>query len=56
MREPRKIVTNYWPKPIPSREFDWTAYVDGSEENTRWYGYGRTEDEAVSDLINTFLE
>lgn len=52
---PPKIITSYWPKPIPNREFDWTAWVDGTEEN-RWYGYGRTESEAIADLVNNVLQ
>lgn len=36
--------------PIPDRRSDWCAYPDGEEENGR-YGWGRTEDEAVADLI-----
>jgi len=43
-----KIVTNYWPKPIPDRQFDWSAMEDGGDE--RMCGYGRTEAEAVADL------
>jgi len=43
-----KIVTNYWPKPMPDRQFDWSAMEDGGDE--RMCGYGRTEAEAVADL------
>jgi len=43
-----KIVTNYWPKPIPDRQFDWSAMEDGGDE--RMCGYGCTEAEAVADL------
>lgn len=43
-----KVVTSYWPKPIPERKFDWSAVVDGNED---WKaGYGRTERDAVLDL------
>jgi hypothetical protein len=44
------IATTYWPKPIPDRNFDWAA-------TRKWYdagdpiGYGRTEEEAIADLI-----
>lgn len=44
-----KIRTNYWPKPIPDRRFDWTATEDDYEPPMP-IGYGRTEDEAVADL------
>lgn len=45
-----KIVTSYWAKPIPPREFDWCAYFDGAEESGP-IGHGRTEAEAVADLM-----
>jgi hypothetical protein len=25
-----KIITNYWAKPIPDRQFDWSAMEDGA--------------------------
>lgn len=43
-----KIITNYWAKPIPDRQFDWSAMEDGGDE--RLCGYGRTEAEAIEDL------
>ena len=43
-----KIITNYWPKPIPDRQFDWSAMEDGGDE--RFCGWGPTEDEARADL------
>lgn len=51
------IETAYDPKPIPSREFDWTATwddYDGAEDSkTRSdIGYGPTEDSAIADLID----
>ena len=46
--ETYKAVTAYWAKPIPIRDFDWAAFVDGQEE---WLaGYGRTEEAALADL------
>lgn len=48
-----RIVTHYWPKPIPCRQFDWSAYVDGDEPNDdgqMTIGYGATEQEAIDDL------
>lgn len=50
-----RIVTHYINPPIPMRQFDWCAYVDGDEESQR-YGYGRTEAEAINDLVNTYLQ
>lgn len=52
-----KIVTTYDPKPIPDRRFDWSAIddstYDGAEDSgTRnQIGYGKTEAEAVADLM-----
>lgn len=45
-----KIITKYNPPPIPRRDFDWCAYVDGQEENGK-YGWGYTKAEAISDLF-----
>lgn len=44
---PRKIITSYDPKPIPFRQFDWSAVFDDDESLT---GYGRTEQDAINDL------
>jgi len=47
-----KIVTNYWAKPIPYRNCDWTAVDDetyGGEPSDP-IGYGATEAEAIADL------
>jgi hypothetical protein len=47
MTAPR-IITNYWAKPIPDRQFDWSATEDGGNE--RMCGWGRTEQDAIEDL------
>lgn len=52
-----QISTAYDPKPIPVRDFDWTATwddYDGAEDSeTRGdVGYGASEDKAVADLID----
>lgn len=44
-----KIVTTYVNPPIPVRTSDWCACLDGKEEDGP-YGWGATEEEAVSDL------
>jgi hypothetical protein len=44
------IVTRYWVKPIPLRSFDWSAVTDQYEPGDP-IGYGRTEAEAINDLI-----
>jgi hypothetical protein len=50
MTAPR-IVTNYWPKPIPVRQFDWSATTEDYDLGSP-IGYGRTEAEAINDLKN----
>ena len=48
-----KIVTEHINPPIPVRQFDWGAYLDGHEEDGM-YGMGRTEEEAVKDLLENW--
>lgn len=50
MIEKPKIVTTFVCPPIPIREFDWCAYRDGQEE-LGGYGYGRTKQEAIDNLL-----
>lgn len=47
----KRIVTEHIYPPIPVRTMDWCAYFDGEEE-LGGYGYGRTEAEAVADLLD----
>lgn len=47
-----KIVTDHVFPPIPVREFDWSAHFDGQEEGGP-YGRGRTEQEAILDLLGS---
>ncbi len=42
------INTNYVHPPIPTRNTDWCAWIDGEEEQL--CGYGRTKWEAVANL------
>lgn len=45
-----QIRTIYWAKPIPDRQFDWTAWLlDKGEEGVT--GRGSTELEAIEDLL-----
>lgn len=46
---PAKIVTSYVYPPIPWRQFDWCAFIDGEEEAGP-YGWGPTEEDAIADL------
>lgn len=49
-----KIITSHVFPPIPQRCFDWSAHIDGREEGP--YGFGRTEQEAIRDLKENFLD
>ena len=49
-----KIITRYDPKPIPDRQFDWSAWEDGGNENM--VGCGKTKEEAIIDLARLFAE
>lgn len=61
-RQDMKIRTHFAPPPIPFRQFDWTAIdddsYDGAEDSkTRnQIGYGRTEQEAIADLLEQIEE
>jgi hypothetical protein len=44
------IKTAYIYPPIPSRNFDWQAWIDGREENSWLQGYGPTEEAAIAEL------
>ena len=46
----RTIITDFWAKPIPPRQFDWSAWVDGTEESGQ-IGHGATEQAAIDDLL-----
>ena len=43
------ILVQFDPPPIPLREFDWSAWRAGTEEEGP-YGYGTSEVEARADL------
>ena len=55
-----KIVTHYWPKPIPMRCFDWSAVDDDTYDgapdgrNRNIIGFGATEAEAIQALKEQF--
>lgn len=54
-----KIVTHYWAKPIPPRDFDWVAYRDNDEPDDDGHmmqGFGRTEEDAIEDLIEQITD
>lgn len=45
-----KIVTDYWVKPIPVRNFDWCAVDADTYDGEGPVGYGATEAEAIADI------
>ena len=45
------ILTSYWPKPFPLRQFDWSATDDNYEPGCP-IGYGASEAEAIADPID----
>lgn len=44
------IKTKHIYPPVPDRRFDWTAWIDG-DEKIGPYGYARTEQEAIDNLL-----
>lgn len=56
-----KIITDFWRKPVPSAAFDWSAIdsdtYDGAPDGpVHPIGYGRTEAEAIADLLEQIEE
>jgi hypothetical protein len=57
-----KIRTDYWPKPIPTDQYDWSAVDDDTYDgapdsgNRNQIGYGATEQEAIDDLLSILAE
>ena len=49
------IKVAYVNPPIPVRNFDWQAYIDGQEEDGP-VGYGNTRQEAIDDLMFSLEE
>ena len=50
------VRSEYWAKPIPPREFDWSAIDDGTydgapDSKSNAIGYGETEQDAIDDLL-----
>lgn len=46
----KKIITNHECPPIPIREYDWSALREDWDLDEP-IGYGRTEQDAIDDLI-----
>jgi hypothetical protein len=46
----KDIKTEFFPKPMPIRSFDWEATRDGWDEGDL-IGYGLTEAEAIENLL-----
>lgn len=51
----KQIITDYWAKPSPERQWDWSAYRKSYEPG--WpIGYGRTEQQAIDNLLEQEVE
>ena len=46
----KNIITNHDCPPIPIREYDWSAFRQDWDDGDL-IGYGRTEQEAIDDLL-----
>ena len=51
IKEALNISTHYDYPPIPIRDFDWSAVFDDTYEPGDYMGTGRTEADAIEDLI-----
>ena len=53
MTEQQKIniQTDYDPKPIPIRRFDWEAFDSDALDYDSVTGFGATKEEAIADLM-----
>jgi len=45
------IKTEFDPKPIPDRQWDWSAWRPGNYDLGSFTGYGATKEEAIWDLL-----
>jgi hypothetical protein len=50
----KKIITNHIYPPIPIRNYDWEAIYEDYDAGDP-VGYGKTEQEAINDLIEKSL-
>lgn len=49
-----KVRTDHWLKPIPTKNFDWSAWFDDDEPDDLGHmtvGYGATEEDAIDELL-----
>lgn len=54
-----RIRTDYWRKPGPTNQFDWSACFEDDEPNdngSMLAGYGATESAAIEDLLRLVAE
>lgn len=52
----RAIKTNFDYPPIPNRNFDWSAWIEGTEDEDMLCGHGSTRDQAAADLLQQIYE
>ena len=51
-----KIKTYFEYPPIPVRDFDWIAYDDDTYDEGSIIGRGRTEQDAIDDLLDQIAD
>lgn len=51
-----RIVTHCVNPPVPTRQWDWVAYIEGDEEANGPTGRGPTEAEALRDLCEQLAD
>ena len=51
-----RVKTSFVYPPIPDRRFDWAAYDDERGADNSPTGWGRTEQEAIADLLEQVEE
>lgn len=50
------IITEFVMPPVPTRKWDWMAYVEGDEDGNLPTGRGESEIDALRDLCEQLLE
>jgi hypothetical protein len=51
----RAIKTHFDYPPIPNRNFDWSAWIEGTEDEGMTTGRAATRGQAIADLLEQLL-
>jgi hypothetical protein len=51
-----RIITENPRPPVPGRECDWIAYLQGHEDQPGAWGWGATKEQAIADLFGNLSE